>query len=583
MTPTCQHCQAPIPAGSPDGICPACLIRLGQTDAMANAGNFAPPAVSELQGRIPGIEFTSLIGRGGMGAVYLAHQHDLDRNVAVKILPQSLSRDPAFAQRFRREARALAKLDHENIVRVFGSGVSDGLCYIVMEYIEGTTLREAIDAGAVDSESAMKIIPQICSALSYAHGQGVVHRDIKPENILLGTGGRVKVADFGLAKISESDRAETMLTATGARLGTLRYMAPEQLDGTDVDHRADVYSLGVVFYELLTGQVPMGKFAPPSEKNMLDPRIDDVVMRTLSREPADRYQHIEDLESELQSLSDAEPYDGSAPWAPAEIHHRRRMGGIRTGREWKSNAKLFGWPVLHVAYGHHPRTGQKLVAKGLIAIGDVAIGGIALGGVSLGIVSVGGVAVGINALGGVAIALQMACGGVALALGIATGGGAVGAIAFGGGAVGLFAYGGGAAGYIVGGGGAAGKYHISQSPMTEWIIDPAMPLLVTIATTLLTIGPIALVLALVAIAIVRARQKGVAERKMPRDLRGHVAGSCVTVATLMLFLFPVQAYTQSKMIQQLTLHAVKAREAEQEAAARVEPRAVDDLELEQQP
>jgi predicted Ser/Thr protein kinase len=529
-----------------------------------DSNQMATPSLEELAGRIPGIALTALIGRGGMGAVYRGQQTDLARDVAVKVLPQTLSNDPVFVERFRREAQALAKLDHPNIVRVFGSGVSDGLCYIVMEYIEGATLRQAMNAKAIDPQSALRIVPQICEALAYAHARGVVHRDIKPENILLGTGGRVKVVDFGLAKMSDGDVALTMLTATGARLGTLRYMAPEQLDGMNVDHRADVYSLGVVFYEMLTGQIPMGQFAMPSEKAGTDPRIDAVVMRTLSREPADRYQQISDVETELESISQSE---GELSWD----NHNASQGSWHgthsswgqwrpAGREWKSKSTLFGLPIVHIAYGHHPRTRKKLVAKGVVAIGDVAVGGIAIGGMGIGIVSLGGFAMGINALGGCAIGLQTAVGGLALG-GVSLGGAAIGLVALGGGAVGWLAIGGGAIGKVAIGGGARGTYVLAGrgwSPPefieSDWILtlsDDRMPWVATLAVCLMWLGPIMLVFLSAAVGMILSRIHGVAGKEMPSPVKRHFAISMITSTLLFVVIPPLLSYYQLHLLQRV--------------------------------
>ena len=550
MTQLCEHCRSPIPEGSPHGVCPACLIALADvaTEDVPNS-QFVPLKVSELAGRIPGIELTELVGRGGMGAVYRGHQTDLNREVAVKILPQSLSNDPVFLSRFRREAQALAKLDHPNIVTVFGSGVADGLCYIVMEYIDGTTLREAMAAKAVDPASALRIVPQICDALAYAHDHGIVHRDIKPENILLGIGGKIKVVDFGLAKLSDDDRAQTMLTATGARLGTLRYMAPEQLDGTPVDHRADVYSLGVVFYEMLTGQVPMGRFAMPSEKVGVDPRIDDVIMRTLCREPAERYQHVSDVENELLSISENPEQVG---WD--------RAANRPSGREWKSNATILGWPIVHVAYGNNPRTGEKLVAKGLIAVGDTAIGGLAVGGFSVGFISIGGCAAGIMTMGGLAFGIQTALGGVAIG-GYTIGGLAIGLIAAGGAANGALAMGGSANGYIAAGGDANGRYvlervgqwnppEFADSLIGSILADTTLPLFVFVIMLVLMTGPPLLIAALALIGALRSRARGVVEQTMPGSVKRNLTGACIWTAVLVI-LVPVLATVQATVINRL--------------------------------
>ncbi len=187
-----------------------------------------------------------------MGIVYKARQRTLDRLVALKVMPPDVARDPGFAERFTREARTLARLQHPNIVAIHDFGTSDGLYFLLMEYVDGANLRQAIRSGALTASQALAIVPQICDALQYAHENGVVHRDVKPENILLDRAGRVRIADFGLAKIVQRTPVDVTLTRAGQVMGTLHYMAPEQYRTPDaVDHRADIYSLGVVFYEML--------------------------------------------------------------------------------------------------------------------------------------------------------------------------------------------------------------------------------------------------------------------------------------------------------------------------------------------
>ena len=299
--PHCPKCGIPLPADAPAGLCPKCLVQAGlesepRPHPMPAATmpspaffGFEPLSVERLAGKFPQLEILELLGKGGMGAVYKARQRGLDRLVAVKVLPPEIGHDPAFAERFTREARALARLSHNHIVSVFDFGQSDGLFYIVMEYVDGVNLRQTIQTGTLTPAEALAIVPQICEALQFAHDEGIVHRDIKPENILIDKRGRVKIADFGLAKLMASGGRESpdmSLTATHQVMGTMRYMAPEQMQGSrEVDHRADIYSLGVVFYELLTGELPMGKFAPPSEKVQIDVRLDEVVLRSLEQEP----------------------------------------------------------------------------------------------------------------------------------------------------------------------------------------------------------------------------------------------------------------------------------------------------------
>ena len=314
----CPKCGTQLPADAPAGLCPKCLVQAGlesepspqanpaATMASPASSRFEPLSVESLAGKFPQLEILELLGKGGMGAVYKARQRGLDRLVAVKVLPPEIGHDPAFAERFTREARALARLSHNHIVSVFDFGQSDGLFYIVMEYVDGVNLRQTIQAGKLTPAEALAIVPQICEALQFAHDEGIVHRDIKPENILIDKRGRVKIADFGLAKLMASGGRESPdgnLTATHQIMGTLRYMAPEQMLGTrEVDHRADIYSLGVIFYELLTGELPMGKFAPPSNKVQIDVRLDEIVLRALEQHPEQRYQHASEVKTDVDAV-----------------------------------------------------------------------------------------------------------------------------------------------------------------------------------------------------------------------------------------------------------------------------------------
>ena len=238
-----------------------------------------------------------------MGAVYKVRQKELDRWAALKVLPDDVAHDPTFAERFQREARALALLGHQHIVIVYEFGQRDGVYFLLMEFIDGVTLRQAIRAGRISSADALGIVAQICDALQFAHEENVIHRDIKPENILLDKRGRVKIADFGLAKLLGRSSDDVSLTGTHQVMGTPVYMAPEQMEGTrGVDHRADIFSLGVVFYELLTGELPLGRFDPPSQKHGLDTRLDEVVLRTLEKEPNRRYQQASDIKVDVESI-----------------------------------------------------------------------------------------------------------------------------------------------------------------------------------------------------------------------------------------------------------------------------------------
>ena len=335
----CPQCGRPVPAGAALGLCPACLLATGvpsQTEARPAA--FTPPTPAELAARFPALELLEILGRGGMGVVYKARQKALDRLVALKILPRSLGDDPAFADRFAREARALAQLNHPGIVTLYEFGrTDDGLFFILMEFVDGVNLRQLLAGGRVAPREALAIVPELCDALQYAHDRGIVHRDIKPENILLDRRGRVKIADFGLAKLvgptpMASGSAPVPVAASGVPpdasasavaspapefteagkiMGTPSYMAPEQTSHpAEVDHRADIYALGVVFYQMLTGELPEKILAPPSRKVVLDVRLDEIVLRALENEPSRRWQQASEVKTQVETIG-ATP--GSTP------------------------------------------------------------------------------------------------------------------------------------------------------------------------------------------------------------------------------------------------------------------------------
>jgi tRNA A-37 threonylcarbamoyl transferase component Bud32 len=271
------------------------------------------------------LEVLELCGQGGMGIVYKARHTRLDRIVALKVLHQDASRDPAFAERFLREARALARLSHPGIVGVHDFGEVDGLFYLVMEFVDGVDLRRTIRGGELAPRQALSIVRELCDALQYAHDEGIVHRDIKPENVLIDRRGRVKIADFGLAKLAGAAMSGAgALTATGQVMGTPHYMAPEQIERPhDVDHRADIYSLGVVLYEMLTGSLPLGRFEAPSRRVDIDVRLDEIVLRTLEREPARRYQHAVDVKTDVDGMGQSAAT--ATPDAPPEKRSEDRV------------------------------------------------------------------------------------------------------------------------------------------------------------------------------------------------------------------------------------------------------------------
>jgi serine/threonine protein kinase len=331
----CPQCGAPLPPDSPAGLCPRCLMAMNlatQTALTADAANPSaaqrnpPPPPEEIAKYFPNFDILECLGRGGMGVVYKARQKSLHRLVALKILAPERVKDATFAQRFAVEAKTLAKLNHPGIVTIYDFGQADTLFYLVMEFVDGVNLRQLLNLSRVSAREALAIVPQICDALQFAHDQGIVHRDIKPENILLDRRGRVKVADFGLAKIVGSgadassgvtpseapDRLkpelQTSLTEADKVMGTPQYMSPEQFNSpAEVDHRADIYALGVVFYQMLTGELPGKQLQPPSQKVQIDVRLDEVVLRALEQKPELRYQQASALKTQVETIATTPP------------------------------------------------------------------------------------------------------------------------------------------------------------------------------------------------------------------------------------------------------------------------------------
>ena len=304
--PECPRCGAKVAADAPEGLCVRCLAKLNLTaDSVltgAEAPRSEPPSLEEIAPHFPQLEVLACLGRGGMGVVYKARQKSLDRLVALKILAPEREKDPQFAERFAREAQALAKLSHPHIVTVYDFGQADGLFYLLMEYVDGVNLRQLLRTRRLEPKEALAIVPPICDALQYAHDHAVVHRDIKPENLLLDKAGQVKIADFGIAKMLGGD--STPDEEQG--VGTPHYMAPEQhATPQAADHRADIYSLGVVLYEMLTGELPAGQFELPSRKVRIDVRLDEIVLRALNREPELRFQKAGQMKTAVETLTRA--------------------------------------------------------------------------------------------------------------------------------------------------------------------------------------------------------------------------------------------------------------------------------------
>lgn len=297
----------PLPAGQlpkPGEMSDTAVQRMLLAGVPSKASEWTPPSPEELQLLLTDYEVGPLVGRGGMGAVYRGVQRSLEREVAIKILPSEIAgRDPQFAPRFKQEAKAMARLNHPHIVAVHDFGeTTDGLLYFVMDFIDGTDLAHIIRSeGHLSPKKAAAIISQVCDALEFAHEHGIVHRDIKPSNIMVDMRGQVKVADFGLAKSLEArDLITSAATMSGTIMGTPAYMAPEQAQGKPVDHRADIYSVGAMFYEMLTGEIPHGVIEPPShQRNEVDVRLDKVVLKALARDPNRRYQRVSQVKTDV--------------------------------------------------------------------------------------------------------------------------------------------------------------------------------------------------------------------------------------------------------------------------------------------
>ncbi|MCO8122339.1 serine/threonine protein kinase [Stieleria sp. TO1_6] len=360
----CPRCKTPIPTQTSDSElelqCPRCLLRppwdkpIPVAITLGPGQSFLPPSIEELAPHIVGYDVEALIGQGGMGAVYLGRQKSLDRPVAIKILPPQIAERKGFRERFAQEGRALAKLNHPNIVSVHDFGQAGPYAMLVMELVEGANLREVLAQGRLSPTEALEIIPQLCDALSYAHEEGVVHRDIKPENLLFDSRGRLKITDFGLAKLllpksdgnadpQDNEQSSPIPDPTQGVVGTVHYMAPEQLENPkSVDHRADIYALGVVFYEMLTGELPIGRFDAPSQrmgqptsdgltKLLIDVRLDEVVLRALEKQPEKRYASASELMDDIDSIEKDTPTSAAVRIFPEKQRRQFRETIHRVG------------------------------------------------------------------------------------------------------------------------------------------------------------------------------------------------------------------------------------------------------------
>ncbi|HEV8421579.1 MAG TPA: protein kinase, partial [Actinomycetota bacterium] len=339
----------------------------------------APAPNRRLAGRYT---LEELIDTGGMATVWRARDEVLARMVAVKILRDDLESDPGFAKRFQREAVAAARLTHPNIVGVYDTGTDDDVSFIVMEFSEGRNLRDVMDErGPLEPEEAASLVGPVLVALAYAHANGVIHRDIKPANILVADDGRVQVTDFGIAKAAFTGAD---LTTTGKALGTVRYLSPEQVQGSEVDARSDLYSVGVVLYELLTGRAPFqaesdmavalmrlnqDPVPPRAYRGGIPREVEAAVLRALARQPENRFQSAESMRAALERAVGSRDLSATKPFP---VHRARPLGRPAEPHEPVSAGSVFrSWMLIPLIV--------VILAAAAIA-GGLALGRLELGG-----------------------------------------------------------------------------------------------------------------------------------------------------------------------------------------------------------
>jgi len=323
------------------------------------------------------------LGTGGMANVYLAEDKELGRQVAIKILDDRHAQDSQFVERFRREATNAAGLSHPNIVSIYDRGEAEGTYYIAMEYLDGRTLKELIlRRGPAPVTTAIDYTRQILAALRFAHKNGIVHRDIKPHNVLVDSEGRLKVTDFGIARAGASQ-----MTEAGSIIGTAQYLSPEQAKGAPVDQTSDIYSVGIVLYELLTGAVPYSGDTPveiamkhlsqvPEPPSTLEPEVphevDAIVLRSLAKDPADRYQSAEEMDADLERAAKGLPVSSETEDAATMVlsaADTATMAALQSGRRQPPRAPVY--------YDEPPRPRRSLWPwlVALVLVGAAAVAG----------------------------------------------------------------------------------------------------------------------------------------------------------------------------------------------------------------
>ncbi len=295
-------------------------------------------------------QIKGVLGKGAMGLVYDGHDTQLDRRVAIKtILTRNLDEATAkhYEMRFRREVRAVARLNHPNIVQVYDFGTEGELAYIVMEFIQGRELKDILDAKeGLELGKIFTLMGELLDALDFAHEAGVIHRDVKPANVMIDAKGHAKLADFGVARITETEGDQGEATRAGAMVGTPSYMSPEQIQGQTIDRRTDIFSAGILFYQLLTGQKPFEGTGmalamkivqddpvPPTKLVQIPPVIDSVVARALAKEADKRYQTARAFAADLKLILEGKPPKEAA--APAKSPSHSKAGGEADKEFWE--------------------------------------------------------------------------------------------------------------------------------------------------------------------------------------------------------------------------------------------------------
>ncbi len=346
----CPSCGGAVPTPSQDeeSLHPMAaeqLLMRALNSTNPGGEDWIPPEASELDEVIGDrYRIIAMLGHGGMGAVYKARDTRLDRTVAIKILPEELARNPVILSRFEREAKSLAALDHPNIVKIHDYGfTTGGSPFFVMEFVKGDDIQSLRNRGTLDLRTALTMVSQVCDAIAYAHERKIIHRDIKPANVIVDERGRTKVADFGLAKLLETDTRphhQPDLTITGQVMGTPVYMAPEQESGAPVDHRTDIYALGVMLYNLLTGTPPRGAWSLPSELAPVDARLDQIVLRALQEKPEARYQSAAEFREDIDSVISDSGGSALPPGIePAPLPSTAGGGHATTSRRFANQAR----------------------------------------------------------------------------------------------------------------------------------------------------------------------------------------------------------------------------------------------------